>query len=283
VNAVWAAAPDFRIGAADGCNVYEYKPQVAGLGASWSQLQLGCASSQTRLLSVWGTSNTNAYAGGPGVLFHRVPGAWAPVALPNTKTIYAISGSGPDDIYAVGADAAGTEPNLLHGGGDTFTDLSSQVMPLANVLRGVWVRASNDVFAVGFAGTILHFDGATWTAMSSGVTADLMDVWGTSATNVYAVGTGVVLHYDGAAWSEVAIPAGATVPTQTAFAKIHGTGPDDIYIVGLRTLLHFDGTAWGPIARPDTSALTGVWASSGLVSVAGDDGAWTALVGTLAR
>ena len=47
-------------------------------------------------------------------------------------------------------------------------------------------------------------DGLTWTAMNSGTTDNLFAVWGTSATNVFAVGAnGTILRYNGAVWSRM--------------------------------------------------------------------------------
>ena len=37
-------------------------------------------------------------------------------------------------------------------------------LPQGNTLRAVWGAASNDVWAAGDAGTLLHFDGANWSA-----------------------------------------------------------------------------------------------------------------------
>ena len=46
-----------------------------------------------------------------------------------------------------------------------------------------------------------------WVQMDSGTTNDLNGVWGTSADNVYAVGYGnTVLHYDGTSWSPESLP-----------------------------------------------------------------------------
>jgi hypothetical protein len=56
------------------------------------------------------------------------------------------------------------------------------------------------VFAVGWEGTIVHYDGAAWSAMSSGTTNDLSGVWGSSGSDVFAVGGGgTILHYSGPA------------------------------------------------------------------------------------
>ena len=55
-----------------------------------------------------------------------------------------------------------------------------------------------DVFAVGHAGVIVHYDGTDWTEMSSPTDNVLDGVWGSSATDVFAVGnSGMILHYAG--------------------------------------------------------------------------------------
>lgn len=90
-------------------------------------------------------------------------------------------------------------------------------MPQGNDLIAVWSGSSvginglaNDVYAVGASGTILHYDGTSWSATGSGVTAsNLYAVWGSSsadsnghANDVYAVGaSGTIVHYDGTVWS----------------------------------------------------------------------------------
>ncbi len=57
-----------------------------------------------------------------------------------------------------------------------------------NTLRGVWGSSATDVFAVGDGGIILHYNGTVWSVMTSNTTYRLHSVWGTSSTNVYAVG-----------------------------------------------------------------------------------------------
>jgi hypothetical protein len=51
------------------------------------------------------------------------------------------------------------------------------------------------VYAVGGDGTILHYDGASWSVTTSGTSVSLFAVWGTSSGEVYAVGDyGMILR-----------------------------------------------------------------------------------------
>jgi len=62
-------------------------------------------------------------------------------------------------------------------------------------LFDVWGTSSSDVFAVGSEGTILHYDGTQWSEMPSGTRDWLTSVWGTSSGDVVVVGgTGTILR-----------------------------------------------------------------------------------------
>ena len=67
---------------------------------------------------------------------------------------------------------------------------------------GVWGSSANDVYSVGADGSILHYDGSSWSSMDSSTGYWLGGVWGSSASDVFAVGgNGTILHYDGSNWS----------------------------------------------------------------------------------
>jgi len=101
---------------------------------------------------------------------------------------------------------------------------------------------------------------------------ELLDVWGTSSSNVYAVGgiqdpgggqdQGIILHYDGASWSEVFRTP--QVEHQIHLKAAWGTGPNDIFTVGDRgRAYHFDGTGWSEQTTAFFRALHEVWGASG--------------------
>ena len=89
------------------------------------------------------------------------------------------------------------------------------------------------MWSVGENGLIAHWDGTVWTAVPSGTTQMLWNVWGSAANDVWAVGNaGTVLHWDGTVWAPV------TVSTTKDLHGIWGSGPNDIWAVGDQTILH---------------------------------------------
>jgi hypothetical protein len=97
---------------------------------------------------------------------------------------------------------------------------------------------------VGYAGTILHYDGIGWSAMTGGTTNDLCAVWGSSSSDVFVVGyAGTILHYDGTAWSAM------TSAITECLRGVWGTSSSDVFAVGLNdAILRYP--AYAPIITP---------------------------------
>jgi hypothetical protein len=69
-------------------------------------------------------------------------------------------------------------------------------------------------------------------------------IWGTSATNAFAVSAGGrIVHFDGTSWSAIASP------TTGRLGAVGGTGPNDVWAVGDTVALHYDGTKWSSATR----------------------------------
>ena len=63
-------------------------------------------------------------------------------------------------------------------------------------IAGVWASSRTAAWAVGDVGVILRWNGAVWLPVASGTTEDLLDVWGASAAQVWAVGqNGTLLRW----------------------------------------------------------------------------------------
>ena len=119
---------------------------------------------------------------------------------PVTPPLEGISTFSATDIWLVGSLP-------IHGDGQTWTIFDLRAMPGFETVSvsKAWGTSPSDMYFVGANGSIVHYNGATWQAMQSGTTLPLLDVFGRSATEVYAVGgdrsTAVVLKYDGTRWA----------------------------------------------------------------------------------
>ena len=111
-------------------------------------------------------------------------------------------------------------------------------------------------------------------------------IWGTSASNVYAVGSndqagwGSMYRYDGTRWKDVRLSWTQGGPIRHGFdlAAIHGTSTADIYVAGTiigydpltqrfsdsSLIIHFNGISWSEVQLPRRGRqLLAVYSASG--------------------
>lgn len=204
------------------------------------------------LSGIWGSSATDVFAvGGDGAVLHFNGGAWSLIRTADGQGLSAVWGSAPNNVYAVGGG------RILHYNGGAWPEVwSAGGTPVS--LSALWGSSGSDVFAVGADGIILHFDGTTWSAMSSGTTTTLTSVWGAAANDVFTVGSGgTILHYDGNAWTPMSSGVGTDLFTVWGFAST------DVLAAGRNftepNVLYYDGSAWSadPIGQNNMAALWG--------------------------
>lgn len=149
-------------------------------------------------------------------------------------------------------------------------------------LAAVWGSGTSDVWAAGSAGTILHYDGAAWTATATGVQNTFYGLWGSGPDDIWAVSsTDVVLHgrgmVNGAAnWEVVSLRQPFAGPT--ILGAVWGSSASDVRIGGRDYQLIVpesqffgsgnqfvkdgvvDGGGWRPIVGSPT--IKSIWGSS---------------------
>jgi photosystem II stability/assembly factor-like uncharacterized protein len=116
----------------------------------------------------------------------------------------------------------------------------------------------------------------------------VIGVWGSSPSDVWAVGRGVSIHYNGSGWSSVPIKPGFPEFPDAVWAS----SQSNAWVVGSSELpgtccsgriAHYDGTTWSDdVSIGALPRLHAIWGSSASdVWVVGDGG--TLLHGTPAR
>jgi hypothetical protein len=144
-------------------------------------------------------------------------------------------------------------------------------------LRAVFALAVDDVWVVGDAGTALHFDGAVWSIVPTGVSHALYGLWASGPDAIWAVGgqgdpasaQGVILFSDGG-------PGGFTIVDDAVpgtLRSISGTSANDIWAAGHRVRLHNDGSGFVVDSDAPDFAVAGIWAAAPDVAwVVGENG-----------
>ena len=99
---------------------------------------------------------------------------------------------------------------------------------------------ADHIWAVGYGGKIVHWNGTSWQNQVSGTAIGLRDVFALSPKSVYAVGeAGQILHYNGVKWTA------HKSPVKTTLYSVWANSDSDIWAVGSRSeLIHYDGSKW---------------------------------------
>jgi hypothetical protein len=215
---------------------------------------------------------------------------WEVVPSPNlgtqANTLYSVAALADDDVWAVGAgydqELNAYRTVIEHWNGAGWSIISSPNATSGyNLLNGVAVAGSNDVWAVGQAANgntystlIEHLKGGKtpiWSIVSSpniaGNSCVLNAISGVAANDLWAVGystdssfnnQSLTMHWDGATWSIVPSP---TVGNDILYAvdaiasnDVWATGRTKVGYSSSRTLtLHWDGSTWTVVPSPNDS------------------------------
>jgi hypothetical protein len=256
------------------------------------------------LSGIWASADGTAVHAVPGP-YRLTPNGWerTPTTGTVSPSLYAIWGSSPNDVWAVGSYGA-----VAHFDGQTWSTATTTLPNMeTSTLYAINGTGPGDVWAVGRNGMVGHYDGNAWTFAPRASLSDLYGVHAASPDDVWAVGksgarqhytiaggwtllptftslelrgvysagpndvwvagdSGTVLHWNGSAWSSTRI----STMGPPKFMAMSGRAANDIWVAGqFGALLHWNGTTWSDGSSPTSNNLTALWVGS-----AGD--AWLA-------
>lgn len=151
-----------------------------------------------------------------------------------------------DPFNSVWSDAAGDTVMVAANNGYVFRNsgTSWEWLTADSSRRNLYDldgTSAHDIYAVGQAGLIVHFDGSSWTDMSTGEKDTLRAIDGTVAVG----DNGVVFRRSGSSWK--AEDSGTT-------ADLHSVcylGEDNVWAAGEGSqVIHNDGKGWQVYQRP---------------------------------
>ena len=157
----------------------------------------GDGSSSNRL-AISGTSPDDAWIVGDEML-HNAGEGWARVDSGTDRSLYAISFGGPGSGWTVGTEERIAHLGGADAGGWTIAESPSAKWLRGVWTSGAtagWVVG-------GGGTTLALLNGTAWQAVpTGGVSVDLLDVWGSKVDDVWAVGeAGTILHWRGTMWA----------------------------------------------------------------------------------
>jgi hypothetical protein len=315
LNAIWGSGPN-DIWAA-GRAIQTTQPNATTMlhwnGSSWTTAGLPPGYGIT---GIWGSGPGDAWAVGAnasgfGQMLHWNGTAWSDVSssFPAGGSFASIWGAAANDVWVTGGN------KIAHWDGTALSTKFTALYSGAGY-SALWGSGPNDVWAVGTNGnsggfppdqTIMHWNGTAWTpatGIPSGLTQlTLNGVWGSSATDVWAVGqytyydaskggrvwAGTTLHWNGTTWSNANNLTQAQL-TGVLLDSVWGSSPNDVWAYGSAfgncnggcsptggSFLHWDGTAWTLTATK--ASVLALWGSSASdvwgVGPGGDTAHWT--------
>ena len=129
--------------------------------------------------------------------------------------------------------------------GSVWTSLSTD-----GPVNAIWADNPNDIWAIG--NTIAHFNGISWTEETPASPVSLNGVYGFASTDIFAVGESTIIHYDGTAWIEMPVPTVENLQLMDVWGSssndvyaVGGSGAEDEWgYQEAAIILHYDGLEW---------------------------------------
>ncbi len=242
-------------------------------GTGWTKAPINAKDGDLKSVDVlsendaWAVGTLSGYQ--KTLAVHWNGSVWSNVAVPSPvgsyDILYGVSGSGPDDVWAVGVTGY-SQGLIAHWHGTTWITVPHPTYQDGEEFRSVATITPDDAWAVGGQlvypeqPIIEHWDGTSWKDAGIAPVPNgglLMGVDATGPNDVWAAGIGyggaLVYHWDGTGWTKL-----DNVPyTPTAeWWGVSARTPNDVWLGGLKDgsgpprAAHWNGSTW--VGAPTT-------------------------------
>ena len=143
---------------------------------------------------------------------------WNLMLIHNSAPLYSIWYFDEDDIWV-------SSGFPKHCDGNDWTMYHLQNMGLDVSVEHIWASSPTDIYFVGYQGSIVHYDGSSFTKMESGTDVNLTDVYGLDDEHIWVSGfnrsdgRSVLLFNDGSGFN---IIYSYNVENGTSFSVLSG-------------------------------------------------------------
>lgn len=209
---------------------------------AWAVGQAQVTGGETALIEEWNGASWSIAAGAP--------------ASATASSLNGVSGTGPADVWAVGAGSDGSF--IEHWNGQAWSQVASPANESATAqLFAVSADSPTDAWAGGssLSGPLLeHWNGTQWSIVPGaigGTPGRIVAVAAISPTDVWAAADvgrrpgAQIENWNGSQWNTVSLPSGLLLHGLSAVSA------DDVWAVGNNgEILNWNGTQWSQVADP---------------------------------
>ncbi len=184
-----------------------------------------------------------------GKLFHFDGTTFAPFDL----YVFGLSGSGPDDVWAIDA---GQDTGVWHWDGQQWSSMTTSATD--DGLAAVWARSPTDVWGIGNYGLFHHYDGVRWTELAPRDEVNRFFLIGAGPSDLWTGGkNGLLMRRHGDSWTATT----EMTPDLQSVKSIWAASRDDVWAVTSDGMLRKSGTAWTPVPGTTGKPYVDVWGS----------------------
>jgi hypothetical protein len=227
-------------------------------GQQWSSTS---ASAADGLQALWARAPSDVWAlGRYGSVHHNDGRGWTETRAedPILRT-FLIGAAGTSDLWM------GGDHGLLFKGNGTSWMPTTETTASPQTINAVWAASVDIAWAASNDG-LLRRDGGKWASVPGTAGTIFFDVWGSGASDVWAVGTnaiggpGVVRHWNGSTLDEVS----DSPVVQTGAGIITGSAADNVWFVADGALHNWNGSQWKTTTFPadPSNPVTDAWTSA---------------------
>ena len=262
-------------------------------GVVWGRFTTGARAVMT---DIWVDGGTALAVGQYGEMLEVAGYNWRRITTGTSAFLYAIHGSGPDDVWFGGAPTAliSRVPHLLHWDGRAIRGVSLPTAAEAgdaygapNGVTTVWAPDPSTVWIGGLRGLLARRHGDDPWQTFAMTTDDIQQIWGAAADDGWLLAASPAreaFRWQGDTWTSAPLPPDVTADP----AIVWTNAPDDVWAVRTTPytseLQHFDGTTWTTVRSFYQEGIGSAWSPGpNEVYTSGDrlhhykNGAWTDL------
>jgi hypothetical protein len=208
------------------------------------------------LQGIWGALDDDMYFATGGEIQHW-DGATQTTLEPviGASSLSGIRMGGVDELFGVGFDETADHTtyiaNAYHydGASWTKTPLVTSSVTDHHYFTQVWAIAPGEAMAVGYGGIAYRYGAGAWKPVATGVTSDLMGVWGPDADHLWIAGAGGTLLQWNRSSPDVMSPD-PTLSTTDDLGAIHGADGVMWIAAGDAAVMRQSAAGWTRIATP---------------------------------